>query len=55
MPILVAHTCNPRYSGDRDQDDCGLQSTHENLSQKYSTQKWVSGVILGTESLHSKY
>jgi hypothetical protein len=21
--VLVAHTCNPSYSGDKDQEDCG--------------------------------
>jgi hypothetical protein len=21
-PVLVAHTCNPSYSGDRNQEDC---------------------------------
>jgi hypothetical protein len=23
--VLVAHTCNPSYSGDRDQEDLGLK------------------------------
>jgi hypothetical protein len=40
----VAHTCNPSYSGGRDQD-CGsvpsqqAQIVHKMLSQKYLTQK----------------
>jgi hypothetical protein len=25
MPGAVAHTCNPSYSGDRDQEDYGTQ------------------------------
>jgi hypothetical protein len=39
--VPVAHTCNPRYSGGRDQEDHGSKSTghivHETLSQKYPT------------------
>jgi hypothetical protein len=27
MGTLVAHTCNPSYSGGRDQEDCGSKST----------------------------
>jgi hypothetical protein len=26
----VAHTCNPSYSGGRDQEDCGLKPDREN-------------------------
>jgi hypothetical protein len=42
--VLVAHTCNPSYSGGRDQEDCGsrlAQAESESLSQKYTihTQK----------------
>jgi hypothetical protein len=25
--VLVAHTCDPSYSGGRDQEDCGLKPT----------------------------
>jgi hypothetical protein len=25
MSVMVAHTCNPSFSGDRDQEDCGLK------------------------------
>jgi hypothetical protein len=28
--VLVAHTCNPSYSGDRDQEDHGLKPTQAN-------------------------
>jgi hypothetical protein len=30
---LVAHTCNPSYSGSRDQVDCGSKPAHANISQ----------------------
>jgi hypothetical protein len=30
---MVAHTCNPSYSGDRDQEDHGLKPAQENSSQ----------------------
>jgi hypothetical protein len=30
---LVAHACNPSYSGDRDQDDQGLKPAQANSSQ----------------------
>jgi hypothetical protein len=40
---LVAHACNPNYSGGRDQEDHSLkqprQIVHETLSRKYLTQK----------------
>jgi hypothetical protein len=29
----VAHTCNPSYSGGRDQEDCGLKPTWANSSR----------------------
>jgi hypothetical protein len=29
----VAHTCNPTYSGSRDQEDVGLKSARANSSQ----------------------
>jgi hypothetical protein len=31
--VLVAHTCNPSYSGGRDQEDQGLRPTRANNSQ----------------------
>jgi hypothetical protein len=47
--VLVAHTCNPGYSGGRDQENCGLKSTWANslrdLSWKMlnTKQGWYSG------------
>jgi hypothetical protein len=29
----VAHTCNPSYSGGRDQEDCGLKPARANSSR----------------------
>jgi hypothetical protein len=31
--VLVAHTCNPSYSGDRDQEDHGLKPDQANSLQ----------------------
>jgi hypothetical protein len=31
--VLVAHTCNPSYSGSRDQEDLGLKPAQANSSQ----------------------
>jgi hypothetical protein len=31
--VLVAHVCNPRYSGGRDQEDHGLKPTQANSSR----------------------
>jgi hypothetical protein len=31
--VLVAHACNPSYSGGRDQEGCGLKPTWANSSQ----------------------
>jgi hypothetical protein len=31
--VLVAHVCNPSYSGGRDQEDCGLKPAQENSSR----------------------
>jgi hypothetical protein len=31
---LVAYTCNPSYSGGRDQEDCGSKPAQANSSQK---------------------
>jgi hypothetical protein len=47
----VTHACNPSYSGDRDEEDCGLkpapQIDHETLSQKNTSQKRAGGVAQG--------
>jgi hypothetical protein len=32
-PVLVAHACNPSYSGSRDQEDCSSKPAQENSSQ----------------------
>jgi hypothetical protein len=46
---LVAHTCNPSYSGGRDQEDCGLKSAQANGSQDpilkkpFTKKGWWSG------------
>jgi hypothetical protein len=40
--VLVAHTCNPSYSGGRDQEDRGwkpAQIVLETLTRKYPSQK----------------
>jgi hypothetical protein len=46
--VLVAHTCNPIYSGGRDQEDCGLKAALANSSQdsisKNLSQKRAGGV-----------
>jgi hypothetical protein len=50
---MVAHACNPSYSGGRDQEDHGSkpawQIVHETLSQKYSSspKKRAGGVAQG--------
>jgi hypothetical protein len=36
---LVAHTCNPRYSGGRDQEDHSSKPVHKILSWKKPSQK----------------
>jgi hypothetical protein len=44
--VLVAHTCNPSYSGGRDQEDlCPGQIVQETLSRKNPLPKrsWWSG------------
>jgi hypothetical protein len=37
--VPVAHTCNPRYSAGRDQEDHGLMPTWENSSQDPISEK----------------
>jgi hypothetical protein len=48
---LVAHACNPSYTGGRDQEDRGSkpaqQIVRETLSQKHPTQKRSGGVSQG--------
>jgi hypothetical protein len=48
---LVAHTCNPNYSGGRDQEDCGLKTAWENSSPdpilKNPSQKRAGGMAQG--------
>jgi hypothetical protein len=40
--VLVAHACNPSYSGARDQEDHSLKPDWEILSQKTLSQKnWL--------------
>jgi hypothetical protein len=49
--VPVAHTCNPSYSGGRNQKDCGSkpaqQIVQETLSLKNSSQKRAGGVAQG--------
>jgi hypothetical protein len=55
---MVAHTCNPSYSGGRDQDDCDLRSVQEKLQDltwKISKEKKDWGVIQVVELLPSKH
>jgi hypothetical protein len=41
----VAHACNPRYSGGKDQEDLDMKQTQVSLSQKKKkSQEWSSGV-----------
>jgi hypothetical protein len=48
---LVAHACNPSYSGGRDQEDCGSKAAQANslrdLISKKPSQKRVGGVAQG--------
>jgi hypothetical protein len=43
---LVAHTCNPSYSGGRDQEGCGSRPIQANSSQdpisKNPIKKWLA-------------
>jgi hypothetical protein len=49
----VAHTCNPSYSGGRDQEDCSLKPAWANSSQdpiskkKKTFKKRAGGVAQG--------
>jgi hypothetical protein len=46
---LVAHACNPSYSGGRDQEDCGSKPAwangSENLSQKKKKITKIKGLV----------
>jgi hypothetical protein len=48
----MARSCNPSYSGSRDQKDCSLKPAQTNSSQdliskKNPSQKWADGVAQG--------
>jgi hypothetical protein len=50
--VPVAHTCNPSYSGGRDQKDCGLKpawanSFQDTISKYPITKNWAGGVAQG--------
>jgi hypothetical protein len=54
---LVAHTCNPSYSGGRNQEDLSSKPAWANsltLSQKYATQKRTDSVAQVVERLPTK-
>jgi hypothetical protein len=52
---LLAHTCNPSYSGGRDQEDQGLKPARANTSQDcmwkkpFTKKGWWSGSRLNPE------
>jgi hypothetical protein len=37
--LPVAHICNPSYSGDRDQEDCGSKPAQANSSKRFYLEK----------------
>jgi hypothetical protein len=39
VPALVAHACNPSYSGGRDQEDCGSKPVQANSSTRHYLEK----------------
>jgi hypothetical protein len=41
--VLVAHACNPNYSGGRDQEDCGSKPDQANSSRDPITKKGWQG------------
>jgi hypothetical protein len=57
--VPVAHTCNPSYSGGRNQEDHSSKSAqdivHETLSLKQPIQKRADGVAQVVECLSSKH
>jgi hypothetical protein len=40
--VLVAHACNPSYSGGRNQEDCGLKPAQANSSQDPVSKKPIT-------------
>jgi hypothetical protein len=38
--VLVAHTCNPSYSGGRDQEDCGSKPPWANTKPPWANSSW---------------
>jgi hypothetical protein len=40
--VLVAHACNPSYSGDKDQKDCDVKLAQENSSQDPISKKPIT-------------
>jgi hypothetical protein len=40
--VLVAHACNPSYSGGRDQEDCGLKPSQANSFQDPISRKPIT-------------
>jgi hypothetical protein len=54
----VAHTCNPNYSGGRDQEDCGLkppgQIVLETLFKKKKPSQKRAGRVVQAVTLPSK-
>jgi hypothetical protein len=51
--VLVAHACNPNYSGDRDQEDHSSKPAPANSSQdpivKNPSQKRAGGTVQGVD------
>jgi hypothetical protein len=50
---MVAHTCNPSYSGGRNQDDCGLKPVWANSStrpylEKIRLVEWLKVKVLSS-------
>jgi hypothetical protein len=39
--LVVAHACNPSYSGVRDQEDYGSKPPKKNPSQKKGLVEWL--------------
>jgi hypothetical protein len=40
--VPVAHTCNPSYSGDRDQEDCSSKPAQADSSQDLISEKPIT-------------
>jgi hypothetical protein len=50
--VLMAHACNPSYSGGRDYEDCCSKpactnSSRDPISKNPITKNWVCGVAQG--------